>query len=877
VAAPEVVARFASYGSTMDGLAVKTIDQRESAFALALEYLHPVSELTAEVISRDMVSLITALEGHVGTRVVMQLVSRPEPKSPERGVLEVHILGIVLPRNDDMSTLLGVRELADDLDDLLAMPPLRWSFRRVVELDELDRVLKPLDANYFAEIARREESPFPIEWSAPIGFLADPTRPFADRRLWSMWTLGPPSSDLRRVASVLLAQSAPVALRIVLTPATLATEERAAIEELTREVSDLMPTDGLLRASLHTIQSLLYLRPLFEMQCIVASPDPLSRSLLSSIGHAVSVPAPHGVPSPVLQSGFAVLREGVDTEPGTLSVAFAEMRCVIGGSSHAPESLRRLRRLVGSWEAANVFRLPIADHDVFPGLESFDLPQLSVPVSDLAIEGTRLGRPVGRSDSPVVIEAEERFRHMYVVGQTGTGKSTLLFNLALQDIEAGNGVAVLDPHGDLVESLLDCIPEERLDDVVLIDPADPVAVVGVNLLEAESDVQRQYLIAELCGMFQALFDPFRQGIVGPRYETMLRGAAGLLLAHPEQPSSMLDITTVFSDQAVREYLLAGITDPILSEYWQGEVAQNRSNDYGEVISWFRSKFEVFRTSSLVRNVVGQAKSTISFGDVLNNRRILLVNLSKGMLGEYNSALLGQVVFMRLWGAALERASLPMEQRQDFFIYVDEFQNMTTDSLPSVLSEARKFRVGLTLANQFFTQVPEGTRDSIMGNVGSRVTFRLGPKDAQPFAFWLGSGVRADDLTELPNFHSVVSLSQRGVPLDSFVMRSDPPRNAGTGTRGQRARERSRANWARPIGELDVDFFGRWAGVHGSFAERARRSSKPTRAGVKAPSGTRNSFLDDWLAKREAANKSPEPQSEIKGVEPDEDPDVDDDK
>ena len=829
----------------MDGLAVSVLDNGDSVFGLALEYLHPAEELNSHAVTRDMVALITALEGQSGARVGLQVVGRPEPKSPERGVLEVHVLGVVVPQDAPAATAMLLHTLADDLEDLLCMPPLRWSFRPVTDEVELQRVLHPLAPHHLAEIVRREEPCQPLGISRAAGYRADVDLIEVDRPLWSMWTMGPPSADMRRLASVLLAQSAPVAIRVSLAPTSLTSEEREAIEHVAVELDHLLGGDGLVKMSLRTIQSLLYLRPLFEMQCVVASADPLSRALLSALGHSMSEPADHGANDVVLRGGFSVLRDGLEVPAGTLAPAFSSWRAHSAGQSLAPESLHRLRRLAGAWEAANVFRLPIADADVFPGLERFDLPLLPAPVAALAQQGTRLGRLVGQHDSSVMVEDDERFRHLYVSGQTGTGKSTLLFNLALQDIERGAGVAVLDPHGDLVESLLGCIPEERLDDVVLVDPADPVAVVGVNLLEAESDVQRQYLVSEICAMFYAMFDPHRQGIIGPRYESMLRAAAGLLLARPDHPSSLLDLPTVFSDRAVRDFLLEGLSDPILVEYWLGDVAQNRSNELAEVLSWFRAKFEVFRMSPLVRNVIGQARSTISFSDVLSQRRILLVNLSKGLLGEYNSALLGQVMFMRLWGASLERAAIAREDRSDFFIYIDEFQNMTTDSLPSVLSEARKFRVGLTLANQFFSQVPESTRDAIMGNVGSRVTFRLGPKDSVPFSVWMGSGVRADDLTSLPNFHSVASLSQRGVPLDAFVMRSDPPRSVDQSSRAERARERSRTNWARPVGQLDDEFFSRWAHIPGSFSHTAARQAPPS----EAPPASQSSFLDDWLAKR----------------------------
>ena len=469
---------------------------------------------------------------------------------------------------------------------------------------------------------------------------------------------------------------------------------------------------------------------------------------------------------------------------------------------------------------------------------------------DLAKSGHVAGHLVGNSRQPVLIDPEERFRHLYVSGQTGTGKSTLLLNLALQDIEAGAGVAVLDPHGDLVEALLGRIPGERADDVVVVDPADPVAVTGVNLLEGETPIQCEYVVSELARMFYSLFDPNRTGIIGPRYESWLRQAALLLLANPDEPSSFLDISTVFVDPAVRKHLVDGITDPILSEFWRGEMAQTSDFHKSEVLGWFRSKFEIFRTSALVRNVVGQAQSTVSFSDVMTNQRILLVNLSKGLLGDYNSALIGHIVFSRLWSAALERASIPASDRREFFIYIDEFQNMTTDSLPAVLSEARKFRVGLTLANQFFSQVPGLTREAIMGNVGSRITFRLGPKDAEPFAHWLGPDVDSHDLTGLPNHLAVGALSNHGVPIDPFPFRTEPPIGDWDETVAEKVRERSREQWASPVETLDAAFFTRWAHVQGSFSDRLLSPTPPEPpARTDAPEPPAQRFIERWITNR----------------------------
>lgn len=824
------------------------MESGDVCFALTLRHLHPDRELDAETVTRDGVAFVTALEGQRDARFVLQTACFPDPSQPEYGRIAIHLLATLTA--DGQPTADRIDELCDDLLDLLSAPPVRWSFEPVTDSDDLAAVLEPLVPAQLAEVARREEPCMPTRWVGGIGFGNDPSIRTADRPLWSMWTLGPASLDLRRLGSVLLAQEAPVCIRVSLTPSAISPEERAGIEELSMNVAEAVPGEGLLRASWHTVESLLYLRPLFDVRCVVASPAPLSPSMLSALGHAYSEPPAHGTPEPVLRGGFAVLRGGNEVDSEILLDAYSTLSCGNPIPSLAPKGLERIRRLLGPWEAANIFRIPATDDDGFPGLKTLRIPDLEVPLVDLAKSGQVAGHVVGNARQHVLIDPEERFRHLYVSGQTGTGKSTLLLNLALQDIEAGAGVAVLDPHGDLVEELLGRIPPERADDVVLVDPADPVAVTGVNLLEGETPIQREYVVSELARMFYSLFDPNRTGIIGPRYESWLRQAALLLLANSDEPSSFLDISTVFVDPAVRKHLVDGIADPILSEFWRGEMAQTSDFHKSEVLGWFRSKFEIFRTSALVRNVVGQAQSTVSFSDVMANQRILLVNLSKGLLGDYNSALIGHIVFSRLWSAALERGSIPASDRRDFFIYIDEFQNMTTDSLPAVLSEARKFRVGLTLANQFFSQVPELTREAIMGNVGSRITFRLGPKDAEPFAHWLGPDVHAHDLTGLPNHLAVGALSNHGVPIDPFPFKTEPPIGQRDETVAEKVRERSREQWASPVEALDAAFFTRWAHVQGSFSDRLLTPASPdASADAGAPSSPPQRFVEKWITNR----------------------------
>lgn len=833
----------------------------EACFALRLTHLRPDRTLDPAVADDDALALVMALEGHRDSRFALQVVAWPEGTAGTGPRLDHAIVGVVEGASGAGPDPLRVAEVADDLGDVLALPPTRWSLERVDHGRGLDDLLAPFAPLQVAEIVRREEPCSPVRWGSigAAGFGSSPAAPALVRTLWSLWTLGPAVTDLRRLASVLLAQEHPVCLRVVLCPTELTATERTACERLQMEIAPLLPEGGLLRASMSTIEAFLYLRPMFEVRCLVASTGPVSRTLLSAIGATFSPPGRHGrTDGGMLTGGFAVLRSGVDVPLGQMEDAYHRLWPGAMPPTLAPPGLGRLRRLVGPWEAANLFRLPITDGE-FPGVTIEATPALPIPGRGLATAGSVIGQTFGASEEPVRVDPESRFRHVYVCGQTGTGKSTLLHNLALQDVMAGAGVAVVDPHGDLVDALLCSIPAARRDDVVLVDPADPVAVAGIDLLEAESPIQAEYLVSELCTIFYELFDPNRVGIIGPRFESMLRQAALLLIAHPERRSSFLDLGTLFVDDAVRRDLVEGVEDPVLAEFWLGEMQMDRSNEWQEVVSWFRSKFEVFRTSRLVRNVLGQATSTISFRDVLDRQQILLVDLAKGRLGAYNSALIGHIVMAKLWAAALERAAQPVGDRPDFFVYVDEFQNVTGEALPSMLSEARKFRLGFTLANQFFTQVPERTRDAIMGNVGTRVTFRLGPKDGEPFATWLGGNLRSDDLGGLPNFVAIAALNAGGVPLEPIALRTAPALGEASDAAGAAARAASRSRWARPVDEIDREFFERWRSVPGSVSSRLLRSGRE-------PIGTRPSILDEFSGRRGRAGVAPTDPADHEAVE-----------
>ena len=806
----------------------------------------------AEMLQR----LLAVIDGHPRTRLVLQVAVSPNAGAPQRGHLDIHLFGV-----GDGSDWARLEELGEDLLDLLSTPPRPWSFRRVTDRGELDRVLAAVPVGHISEIARRE-APCPApERFPPAGYHTD--RSDEQPSLWSLWRF---SHEERRDAGlVLLSQDAPIVIRTIISPVDLTVTERDALEDLVDLAGAETPLRGIRAASGRVLERMLVSRPLYEVRTLVASPDPIGASVLSAIGWSMSPPRDAGTDG-LLEGGFTTVRGGDLTL--SMQRAFATLDLGDPLPTEAPPRLGRLRRILTMSEAAAAFTLPRPTVSGSPGLESSRLPIGEAPIADLPEEGVLVGSAaVGAEVHGVRLADPDRMRHLYLTGQTGTGKSTLMGNLILHDIEEGAGVAVVDPHGSLAQAILERIPEDRIEDVIVIEPADPSAVVGVNLLEAETDIQQTFVVAELCAMFYTLFDPHHTGIVGPRYESWLRNGAHLLLANPDRSSTFLDIPTLFTDGAVRRSLVDKLDDPTLSEFWTGEMAQLSDYHLSELLGWFRSKFEPFRMSAPVRRIVGQAASTISFDRILAERRILIVNLSKGLLGGYNANLIGFVILTRLWQSILGRATLPVRERSEFFVYVDEFQSLTTSSLAEMLSEARKFGVGVTLANQFLGQVPEALRAAIIGNVASRMAFRLGPTDAAMFSSWMGSSIVDEDLTHLPNFTAIAALASHGEPLDPFPVGTLPLRGAGDPDRANTVRERSRKLWATPVDEIDRAFRERWADVEGSLAHRVLHPPDPAE---RPPRGRGDSsFLDDWIKKRRSAR--------IAGTDSgdDSEPDVDD--
>ena len=528
------------------------------------------------------------------------------------------------------------------------------------------------------------------------------------------------------------------------------------------------------------------------------------------------------------------------------------------------------RNILNSVELATLFHFPDQTNIPTSSLERQTSKQVDGP-RNVPEEGLLLGYNMFRgAKKPIRLSEKDRHRHLYIVGQTGTGKSVLMENLALQDMLEGRGFAFIDPHGDTAEKLLSMIPKERTEDVIYFSPADMDYPLGLNMFEYQTIEQKDFLIQETINMLYKLYDPQRTGIIGPRYEHIFRNAALTIMADPGG-GSFVDIPKLFRDPAFVDQKLKHVTDQNVIEFWRKEMAQfQRSSEFGDVISWFVSKFGAFLSNEMMRNIIGQSKSSFDLRSIMDESKILLVNLSRGRVGDLNSKLLGMIFVMKFEAAAMSRADIPEEYRSDFCLYVDEFQNFSTDSFADMLSQARKYHLNLIVANQFTTQLTDEVRDSVFGNVGSVIAFRVGTNDAEFLAKQFAPIFDIDDLQFIPNYNTAVRMMIGGVPVQPFSMATIPQLGSPNPQLSDALKQLSAAKYGRPKSVVEQEIFKRMetkapmrpAGARpGGFGENLSApppSSAYRQAGAPAPAshpGTprpSGSFLDEWLAKRKAS-------------------------
>lgn len=429
-------------------------------------------------------------------------------------------------------------------------------------------------------------------------------------------------------------------------------------------------------------------------------------------------------------------------------------------------------------EIATLFHFPHSKYNKQPEIKWQHFRVVKAP-TNIPHEGLYLGDNIFRGERrKIYLSNEDRFRHFYVIGQTGTGKSSILSVMARQDLRNGRGLAVLDPHGDFATGLLDFIPKTRAEDLIFFDPADQSRPMGLNLLEADTDDEKQMAVGEATSIMIKIFGP---EIFGPRIQDYFRNGCLALMDYPEG-GTLIELIKLFTDENFQRERIQTIKNPIVKTWWKTTYAAMGDREKAEMIPFFAAKFGPFITNTLMRNIIGQTKSAFDITDVMNTQKILLATLSKGVLGDINSSLIGLILVSKIQMAAMKRQQMPASERKDFFLYIDEFQNYVTDSIESILSEARKYRLGLIIAHQYLGQLQKSDaltksslnlKDAIFGNVGSMMSYKIGPEDAKLLEEQFAPAYSNHDFMNMDKFQAALRLSVDGQPSQGFSL--DVPR------------------------------------------------------------------------------------------------------
>lgn len=462
-------------------------------------------------------------------------------------------------------------------------------------------------------------------------------------------------------------------------------------------------------------------------------------------------------------------------------------------------------------ELATMFHFPVTTTSS-PELKEAKAGVAPAP-ADAPQEGIILGKNIYHNKETIVrMGREDRVRHMYVIGQTGTGKTNILKNMILQDIRNGDGVCFIDPHGSDVQDILSLIPPERADDVIYFDPSYTARPMGLNMLEYDERYpeQKTFVVNEMMNIFNQLFDMKVGG--GAMFELYFRNAAALVMEDTSSGSTLLEITRVLSDKAFRDMKLAKCKNPIITQFWASAEKTTGDQGLANFVPYISSKFDPFISNEIMRPVVLQQKSVFNFRQIMDEKKILLVNLSKGRLGDINANLIGLVLVGKITMAALSRVDMFGSDKKpnDFYLYIDEFQNVTTPSIATILSEARKYRLSLNVAHQYIAQLSEEIKKAVFGNVGSITAFRVGPEDAEFLEKKFSPTFTAEDITKLDNYNAYMSMLVNGQPTKPFNIATLPPEK-GNPELAEQLKQLSYLKYGAPREEVEAEIMGRYQG------------------------------------------------------------------
>lgn len=767
-----------------------------------------------EGLQRDFVNALYAPDGN--RTVALRFIARPDSTMISAGRIDVVLLASC-KASTARKAVAAASVLGSELVSLLCayMPDYRWC--PVADSDDFGNLWNPFGAvKVHLAALRRRESLVSIQSlksrpSLGRGRTAT-TLPEADARsaIYCVHPLVPRVTTMSALLRMLLLQGAPVLLQTALRPTRLEPSEKQAFQDLVGHCEQalganhasnpLQPTiqrnrtAGLCRLLLS--QGLRIEDAPFLHHTVLASPSPLAVGMVESVGIGITQPLGGDTVAHASDHSLDTLQTGgYDTATPTNSTEQTaaernlwQLEFEPWGASLAPPALVRLRHLLDAPEAVSSFQIPLATEDGLQGIEVSrarfrPLPPELACKSPIGSISPGLNPALGQLQ-PVSLSEASRRLHTYVVGQTGTGKSTLLSSMILDDIRAGRGLAVIDPHGDLYHELLRHIPRSREKDLVLLDPGDQERVPGLNLLECETDTERHFVVREAREIIEKLIQDQYGKVsldwMGPAFFQHMQMNMLLAMSDPDRPGTLLEFYEIFQSKDYwKRWLPLRWQDPRLKT-WVGNNLPNidylkRSGDNG--ITWgeyLSSKFEDFVFDPLLRNIFGQRRSTIRMREIMDQGKILLVNLSKGQLAEQNARFLGYVLMAKIKAAALARADMPAARRRLFFLYVDEFQSLATANFVPMLSESRKFGLSLILANQFVSQITDSRiMDGIIGNVGTHICFRVGRSDAESLESQFSPSFDRHDLANLPNWHACVRTTVEGRVTAPFTLRTRP--------------------------------------------------------------------------------------------------------
>lgn len=764
----------------------------------------------------------------------LRIISAPHPGNYLRGRIEIALLCRIERAAEDEArrhALELLRLVESYFDD-------EYEFELVSRTEDLKSLLQPFPIGATVQVTRRTEmaalDTLRGGWRRlPPGFMQQAVLP-PDQSSMSVYHVFPyilTPGSASTLFKLMLMHDEPLALSFRLRPTYLTNAETQFFDrqiarcERYAQVSvssgggeDLGSIHPTLQEQARTfrdlfIQSLGVLKDnAAVMRVELAAPHRVPQTVVDMLGAELTQPAgglgaAEGL-KPYLSGGYEF--EYLSGESlARAAEAFANLELLLEPDGIAPAEAVRLRYLFDPRESAAAFRFPAPPLQEMPGI-SVKTSRTQMAPAAVPDCGHLIGHSVhnGRLQ-PVRLSRDDRRRHLYAVGQTGTGKTTMFESMIMADIGAGAGLCVIDPHGDLIEKLLGKIPKERAEDVVLFDPCDMERPVGFNMLEYETEAQKFFLVQEIIGIIERLLEQWDPAMGGPMFYQHTRMGLLLVMSNPEEMGTLVQFYQIFnSREFYKRFLPLRSSDPVLENFVNEVLARTdylRTGSEGTSFgSYISSKFEGFVTDPMLRNIFGQQRSTINLREIMDTGQILLVNLSKGRLGEINSRFLGMVMIAKLQAAAMARAAQPIEQRRDFYLYVDEFQNLATPNFGVLLSEARKYRLNLILTNQYVSQVDAKITSAIAGNVGTTISFRVGPVDAELLEREFLSSFNRYDLMNLPNFHTCVSTLIDGQVSKPFSMRTILDESPVDEKLGSAVRELSGLKYGKPRGEVETE-------------------------------------------------------------------------